>query len=52
MPMRGVYWWMGCVDTMPDTSEVGLGEEYCYLEENKALFSEGPLGYSEMVILN
>ena len=37
---------------MPDTSEVGLGEEYCYLEENKALFSEGPLRYSEMVILN
>lgn len=55
---RGVYQRIGMFDSMPnpklehEKNSLGFGEEYCFSDDNKRLFSDGPKGYTEMVLLN
>ncbi|KAL8919614.1 MAG: hypothetical protein Q9172_004917 [Xanthocarpia lactea] len=55
--MRGVYQRVGVFDTLPEESaedggrKLDFGKEYCYSDDNKELFSNGP-GWSEIVLLN
>ena len=41
---------IGCFDSLPDEAKVDWGKEYCYSEDNKMLFSEGPRGLDDTVI--
>ena len=41
---------IGCFDSLPDEAKVDWGKEYCYSEDNKMLFSEGPRGLDDMII--
>ena len=41
---------IGCFDSLPDEAKVDWGEEYCYSENNEALFSSGPRGLDDTVI--
>lgn len=41
---------VGCFDTLPDEAKVDWGEEYCYSENNRILFTEGPRGLDDTVI--
>ena len=41
---------IGCFDSLPDKAKMDWGEEYCYGENNKILFSEGPRGLDDTVI--
>ena len=41
---------IGCFDSLPDKAKVDWGKEYCYSEDYKMLFSEGPRGLDDTVI--